>query len=327
LTDSERIIVGAPISGELSPVPVVLIVYNRPDLAQKALEAIASANPSQVLIISDGPKTDNPQDAMLVGQVREVCSQERWSFPISINAAPTNLGLRKRIISGLDWVFSMHEAAIILEDDCAPNETFFSYADSVLRHYAQSDQLGIVSGNNFCGNSWESEFSYGFSTTARIWGWGTWRHVWQAFSGQDSIQFSWTPNEREEILNLISGGVRKRSMRAMMSAGENLNSWAIPFSVYLLRNGLVNVVPERNLVENVGFGERSTHTKFESFTAQIKAETIDTPLRHPSTIQHDEWIEHAESKHHMRQLLTFPLKHPFDVVGRLWRYAKARRNS
>jgi hypothetical protein len=312
-------------SSTSTPVPVVLIVYNRPDFAEAALKLISLSDPAQVLIISDGPRPEVAGDREVVRQVREACDQSRWNFPIQINAAETNMGLRRRIISGLDWVFSQCEAAIILEDDCAPDSTFFSYAESVLGHHASSDKLGVVSGNNFCGKFWENDYSYGFSTTARIWGWATWRHVWQGFSAQDSIQFSWTEEERDQVLSAIDGGVRRRAMKKMMSSGENLDAWSLAFAVYLLRKGLLNVVPQKNLVENIGFGRRSTHTKFESYTAQVPAEAIELPLLHPRIVEHDEWIEHAESRHYLKRFIGYPLRHPVDVAGRLWRYLTLRR--
>ncbi len=307
-------------------IPVVLIVYNRPDFTKKALQAIALSKPAQVLVISDGPKADRLGDEDLVMEVRELCDQSNWPFPISVNAAESNMGLRRRIISGLDWVFTLCDAAIILEDDCAPHPGFFTFVDTVLRHHASSDQLGIVSGNNFCGPVWKSDYSYGFSATPRIWGWGTWAHVWRAFSGQESIQFSWTPEERSETVRLVPGKVRRRAIASMMAAGDTLDAWSLAFSVYLLQKGLLSVYPRKNLVENIGFGNRSTHTKFESFIAQIPAEELTLPVSHPPRIKLDEWIEHAESREHTRQLLTYPLLHPFDVMGRLWRYFEIRRN-
>jgi hypothetical protein len=281
--------------------------------------------PAQVLVVSDGAKIGSEADAQLVAKVREVCEQRNWAFPITLHAAAANLGLRKRVMSGLDWVFSCYDSAVILEDDCAPDLSFFPYAESVLGYHASSNGLGIVSGNNFCGKVWPTEYSYGFSTTARIWGWGTWRHVWQGFSAQDSTQFSWTEEERDEVLRAIDGGVRRRAMKKMMSAGENLDAWSLAFAVYLLRKGLLNVVPQKNLVENIGFGHRSTHTKFESYTAQVSAEAIELPLLHPKIVEHDEWIEHAESRHYLKRLIGYPLRHPVDVAGRLWRYLTLRR--
>jgi hypothetical protein len=302
--------------------PIVLIVYNRPDLTKVALQRISDCNPSTVLIISDGPKADKVGDENLVKQTREVCDQRHWNFSISLNAAEHNMGLRKRILSGLDWVFENYQAAIILEDDCAPDPSFFPFIEEALHFHKNSKNVGIVSGNNFCGNVWENSFSYGFSTTARIWGWGTWRHVWQKFSQQEEIQFSWTPEEQQSITDLIAGKARRKAMKKMLRAGGSLDAWSLAFSVFLLRNRFLNIVPRVNLVENIGFGERSTHTKFESFTAQIKAQAIQVPLSHPPAINHDEWIESAESREYWRTLVTYPMMHPLDVAGRLWRYLR-----
>jgi hypothetical protein len=302
--------------------PIVLIVYNRPDFTKVALDRIAASNPGPVLIISDGPRAEKVGDEVLVNQTREICNQRHWSFPISLNAAEHNMGLRNRILTGLDWVFENHQAAIILEDDCAPDPTFFPFIEDALDFHRGSKNIGIVSGNNFCGRKWETPYSYGFSTTARIWGWGTWRHVWQQFSQQEELRFSWSADEQQSIASLIAGRARRQAMKKMLRAGGSLDACSLAFSVFLLRNGFLNVVPRVNLVENIGFGERSTHTKFESFTSQIAAQQLSVPLDHPPGVVHDEWIETAESKEYWRTLMTYPIKHPFDVAGRIWRYLR-----
>ena len=46
------------------------------------------------------------------------------------------------------------------------------------------------------------------------------------------------------------------------------------------QNGLA-IVPDINLVSNIGFGEDSTHTKVTSHVSKIPAQEIRLPLHHP----------------------------------------------
>ena len=46
------------------------------------------------------------------------------------------------------------------------------------------------------------------------------------------------------------------------------------------QNGLA-IVPDINLVSNIGFGENSTHTKVTSHVSKIPAQEIRVPLHHP----------------------------------------------
>jgi hypothetical protein len=53
-------------------------------------------------------------------------------------SAPTfliNLGVGRRIATGLDWVFDQVDRAIVLEDGCVPHPSFFGFCQELLdRH-------------------------------------------------------------------------------------------------------------------------------------------------------------------------------------------------
>ena len=51
---------------------------------------------------------------------------ELWIFNKGIYSKK-NLGLKKRIISGLNEVFKENKNAIVLEEDCLPHEDFFFF--------------------------------------------------------------------------------------------------------------------------------------------------------------------------------------------------------
>ena len=58
------------------------------------------------------------------------------------------MGCGRRISSGLDWVFEREEQAIIVEDDCVPELSFFQYCQEMLEYYKDDDRILMVSGNN-----------------------------------------------------------------------------------------------------------------------------------------------------------------------------------
>ena len=90
------------------------------------------------------------------------------------------MGCRRRVISGLDWAFSLVGEAIILEDDCLPDQSFFRYCSELLERYRENQQIGIIAGFNFEG-SFRHHSSYYFSPLVPIWGWATWRRSWQQY--------------------------------------------------------------------------------------------------------------------------------------------------
>src|SRR5579862_7569815 len=98
--------------------PVVLIIFRRPEETARVIGAIAQARPERLFVIADGPRADSPDEARACSAARERLEQIRWPCNISVEMSDANLGLKRRVESGLLWVFSQVDEAIILEDDC-----------------------------------------------------------------------------------------------------------------------------------------------------------------------------------------------------------------
>ncbi|MDP7195365.1 MAG: FkbM family methyltransferase, partial [SAR202 cluster bacterium] len=127
--------------------PVVLIVYNRPEETYLVLKKILDVNPNKLLIIADGPK--NQKDKLLTDEVRKIIRESCDESNMITNYADENMGTKKRIVSGLNWVFDQVNKAIILEDDCLPDTSFFKYAETLLEYYKDDYRIMTISGNNF----------------------------------------------------------------------------------------------------------------------------------------------------------------------------------
>ena len=108
--------------------PVVLLGYARPAFTASVFEQIRRAQPAQLLLVMDGPRSNKPGDAENVKRTRELAEQVDWDCEVTRIYSDVNLGLKKRVSSGLTEVFSKVPEAIILEDDCLPDPTFFPYA-------------------------------------------------------------------------------------------------------------------------------------------------------------------------------------------------------
>lgn len=240
--------------------PVAFLIFNRPELTRQVFERIAAARPSVLLVVGDGPRTNRPGEAEKVAATRSIIERVNWPCEVVTNFAVENLGCKRRVSSGLGWVFSQVEEAIVLEDDCLPDPTFFNYCAELLDRYRGDEQVMAIGGNNYqTGRRW-GEGSYFFSKFFQCWGWASWRRVWQHY---DVTMATWPEF-------LASGGLRA----ACDSLAEEdywyrifdqeyrglIDSWAYAF-VYLcfLRRGLV-ALPNENLISNTGFGGEATHT-------------------------------------------------------------------
>ena len=85
------------------------------------------------------------------------------------------------MISGLNWVFSLVEEAIILEDDCLPDLTFFRFCQELLERYRGDSRISYISGDNLVQKYGQPADSYYFSRIGGVWGWATWRSEWQRY--------------------------------------------------------------------------------------------------------------------------------------------------
>jgi len=90
-----------------------------------------------------------------------------------------NLGCKLGVSDAINWFFEFNEFGIILEDDCLPNITFFSYCEELLNKYKDNMKIMHISGHKKIMGNFNSKESYYFSRIANIWGWSTWRNRWE----------------------------------------------------------------------------------------------------------------------------------------------------
>lgn len=234
--------------------PVALVVFNRPEQTRQVFAAIAAARPPVLLVVADGPRPDREGEAERVAQVRAIATAVDWPCDVRTNFAPVNMGCKRRVSSGLDWVFSEVERAIILEDDCLPSPAFFDFADAMLDRYCDDRRVFSVTASNFSGAT-EPDGHY-FSNYATVWGWATWRDRWACYDVAPAMPAGllrrlWA---RHPLVYLTW----RRTFRELTRG--RIDTWDFQWILTLWRADALAVRPTVNLVRNIGFGEDATHT-------------------------------------------------------------------
>lgn len=262
--------------------PVVLIIFKRPNTTEKVFEAIRQAKPPKLFVIADGPRADRSGEAENCEATRAIIEQVDWNCEVITNFSDVNLGCRLRVSSGLDWVFSQVEEAIILEDDCLPHPTFFQFCDELLDKYRDDNRIMVVAGNNFQYGRVRNQDSYYFSRYNHCWGWATWRRAWQHYDHEMKL---WPKIRDEDWLRdilLELSAVKFWQNIFQYTYEKKINSWAYAwtFSCWI-QNGL-SILPNVNLVSNIGYSLDATHTvnNYNNF-ANMPVVPIDFPLQHP----------------------------------------------
>ena len=241
--------------------PVVLFAFNRPELTAKVFEVIRRAKPEKLFVFIDGPRASNSSDIKLSKEVLEIVSDVDWDCDVIYEVSETNMGIRKRFVSGLGSVFSKVEEAIIVEDDCLPNLSFFRFQQEMLTKYRDDPSIGLVCGFNPLGSFPEAPGSYFFSVYSSVWGWGTWKRVWDTY---DPNAEQWLTEAGREAVN--SSIETKSAQRFwghnfdLVSRNHEYSTWDYQMVFNQLVNRRLNIYPRTSLVSNIGFSIDANHT-------------------------------------------------------------------
>lgn len=268
--------------------PVALLIFNRPLTTKRVFDEIRKARPRQLFVVADGPRTEQEREQCT--RAREVLNGVDWDCEVHTNYSEINLGCKKRVSSGIDWVFSHVERAIILEDDCLPHPTFFRFCEELLEKYKDNPNVMHISGDNFQAKNknFLCAESYYFSNISHIWGWATWRRAWSHY---DVNITQWPIVKKQKLLYRIfndEATVARWEDKFQQYYEQNINSWDGQWSfACLIHHGLC-IMPCVNLISNIGFGKDSTHTKEDASVnelANLPVYPMKFPLIHPSTLE------------------------------------------
>jgi hypothetical protein len=268
-------------------VPVALIIFNRADTTARVLAEIAKARPSKLLVIADGPRADHPDDAEKCLAARAAIDRVNWDCEVLTNYSEVNLGCGARPSSGLDWVFENVAEAIILEDDCLPHPTFFPFCAELLERHRDDERVMMISGDNFQFGRKRTQYSYYFSRYTHTWGWATWRRAWRYFDREIKL---W-PALRETpwLLDALGDERAADYWGQLFDRMEQMPSvWDYQWAFACWSQSGLTILPNTNLISNIGWGEDATHTKLaDNPSANIPTSEMLFPLEHPPYVVRD----------------------------------------
>jgi len=281
--------------------PVVIIVFNRPDMIRQTLAAVRAARPTRLFLIADGPRDDHPDDPPLIAATRAVLDEVDWPCEVTHRYSAVNLGCEASIETGLDHVFSEVAEAIVIEDDCVADPSFFRYAHELLNLYRDDRRVWQISGNNYgVPERLFQDSSYRFTAWGSVLGWATWADRWQAHRatfprdhhpvhdphGSAPVR---TRPARPDSAALVTPSGRRHFADAATSQDVIIHGWDKHWWLSMMTEGGLTITPRRNLVEHVGWGAGATHGTSERPVRP--PQQIDFPLEHPAEVAVDVELE------------------------------------
>lgn len=263
--------------------PILFLIFNRPEKTFRVFEEIKKQKPQYLYIAADGARQNKQGEAELCSQTRAVIENVDWDCEVKTLFREDNLGCKKAVSEGITWFFDNVEEGIILEDDCLPSESFFRFCEENLEKYRHDNRIMHISGEN----PLDMEFgdaSYYFSKIPHIWGWASWRRAWNLYDVEfQNFNYFIENNIIQNVFEEKESHKYWNRVFARVKNGE-INTWDYQWTYALFVNNGLSIVPNKNMVSNIGFGAvEATHTNENAKCANRKAYEMDKII-HPEFI-------------------------------------------
>ena len=255
---------------------VLFVIFNRPDTTLKVFEQIRIAKPKRLYVAADAPRSNFPDDISLCMQARSIIDKIDWDCELRTLFKKENAGCKDGVSSAVNWFFEYEEEGIILEDDCLPANSFFKFCDMMLMNYRDDTRVRHITGCNLQqGRKW-GDSTYYFSNMTHVWGWASWKRAWKDY---DKHLKKYNSCEiKAKLRNIFSDEMIVECWENIFSevkAGK-INAWGYQLDFTNFFNNGLTIIPNENLISNIGFGANATHTLDEhSLYANIPVVEIE----------------------------------------------------
>jgi|GEM_PF-614944 len=290
--------------------PILFLIFNRPEQTKKVFSRIREIAPAFLYVVADGPREGNSLDQYNCKLAREIITGGvDWPCEVKTIFRDKNLGCGLSPSDGITWFFQQVEEGIILEDDCLPSVSFFNYCKTLLNFYRDNHQVMHISGSNFQNGNPRTENSYYFSVYTHSWGWATWQNRWAAFRFDmsdytDQLIASISKSygfEQDEII------FWQNSFRELVE-NNRTDIWDFRWMYAVWKNKGVSVLPEINLVKNIGFDQQATHTHIVYDNIKSLSEGELQLITHPKGITLNRKADRYSFKNHFNPKFTLQSK-------------------
>ena len=244
-------------------VPVLVLAYIRPEMTMRLLQLLLDLGITKIYISMDGPRNDfdAKKQISLIEDIERLFSKKPAFWKIQY--LPKNFGVGRGVLAGLDWFFNNEDYGIVIEDDLEFGEDFLSFCANHLLNLDELDDIWMISGMQVL-DEYSKNGSPILSGYPMIWGWATTANKWRKIRNASS---------KQEILSPMKFGSRRSYFWnrgfARVQKGK-LDTWDLPLVLTFLSNKKLCLISSENLVKNLGYDEKASHT-----------EGLIFPLNHP----------------------------------------------
>jgi len=280
----------------LVDVPVVLFVFIRPDTLAKVFEVLRKAKPSKLFLVSDGPRKSVPSDKKKIEESRKIVENITWDCEVHRLYFEENQGMYPMFKLAMDYVFQKVDRCIFLEDDVVTSVSFFKFCSELLEKYKNDLRVNMICGMNQTESYENPSSDYFFTKGASIWGFAFWKRTYELFYDLDYGNDHYALNL---LINNSKGYSNFQKSLIEYLKNTNFNGHPAGAEFYLgftlISQHQLNIVPKKNMVCNIGYGEGNTHfgnnikllPKAIQKLFNMKIYELDLPLKHPKYVLED----------------------------------------
>jgi hypothetical protein len=268
--------------------PILLMVFNRPNLTKKVFAKIKKYKPEKLYIACDGPRKENVTDLVLNQEVKDIFKNINWKCKVYKSYSKNNLGIKKRTVKSYRWFFSKEEKGIIFEDDCLAHPDFFKYCEILLEKYKNEKKILMINGNNFQDGKRRGKYSYYFSEYYSTYGWAGWKRTLKNY---DENMSSWPQWKKSNDWKKFQKKFYNKEATYWNEIFDKtykgiIKTWDYQLMLSLWQNKQVVITPNKNLTSHIGLGVNATNSN--SKKKGIPLSPIGFPLKHPLKIKANE---------------------------------------
>jgi hypothetical protein len=290
--------------------PVLMLIYNRPSITKRVFEVLRELKPSRLFIAGDGPNNEVDHDSEECFLTREIFQDIFWDCDTTFLFREKHLGCKTAVSSSIDWFFKNVDEGIVLEDDCLPSLTFFRFCQELLERFRNDSRIMQICGANLLGTWERNDSSYYFSNYGPVWGWASWGRAWRYYDVDMKL---WPKFEELNFIYDFCLSKREAAFRTKVYADtfhNCIDTWDYQWGFAKLINSGLSIIPNKNLITNIGFNSNATHTKSSDHPfARVNNHDMVFPLRHPLGVYRDkladnEYMHKILSKNYFRRAVN-----------------------
>jgi hypothetical protein len=238
---------------------VLLLTYKRFDNLKQNLELILKYTNFPIYISIDGPKKgENIELHRLIQEIELINELNR----ITIIFYWQNQGLKNHLIMAVKDIFQRHRKIIVIEDDSSISQKFLDFIQCYssfdldgVAHYSGFSPLSRTVVRENLHRAYKSKYISSYA-------WATSKEYFEEFDGsidfRKCIMMIW---RKYKFLGLYEKIIW--SIYSFAARYKIVDSWAIPWTLYLWQYNLTCLSPTCNLVE-YKLDQVGTHSKLKS---------------------------------------------------------------